>query len=372
MRSFLILVLVFTANLFAQDVDYKYDFSARVEHDVGQFYMKDSTYKESEYGRTTLSHEGSFYKKTYFYKLEGEASNKHGLKFKDNFIGYKYNLGYIDLDYKVKLGNIKVPFSLDSYAGEKASTFMESPLTNALTQTRKLGIEALSSNNYYNHRTNIFVGIFGNSMDDKRRTTQAQKIRKLVKTTYNYKPYKNQFVHFGASYLYSDINGDSLTYQQEAESDIIRMKYVSTSIADTKNTKNLSLEALYLYDSFHLQAEYIQSKIAALANSYSFNAYYAQVGYFLFGSTKDFERGTSTFTSKNIKNGDIELAFRYSFIDLNDKDKQGGTQKDYNFAANYYMTKNLKLMANYIIAAPSSSLYDGTFSLAQARLVMSF
>jgi len=96
------------------------------------------------------------------------------------------------------------------------------------------------------------------------------------------------------------------------------------------------------------------------------------VGYFLFGSSKKFKTSSSKFSSKNIKNGDIELGLRYSYIDLNDKDELGGTQKDYNLALNYHINKNIKLMTNYIVAYPSSDEYDGKFSLVQGRVAVSF
>ena len=369
MRFFLILSLIACANLFAQSLDYKYDFGARIEYDVGSFDMAKESYTEADLRRARLSHEGSFYKKTFFYETEIDLSDE--LEFKDNFLGYKNNLVFIDLDYRLKLGNIKVPFSFDSYAGSKNSSFMESPLIDTLTQSRKLGIEGLTSNRYKKHTVNTFIGIFRNSIDE-RRDDDIQKLRKVVKTSYSYKFAKNKLIHFGASYLHSDINGDKVTYKQEAESSIIKEKYVSTKVKDVDFSKDLSLEALYINNSFHLQAEYIQSKLEALSNNYSFNGYYAQVGYFLFGSSKAFKQRSSKFSSKKIKNGDVELGFRYSFIDLNDKDEQGGTQKDYNFAANWYINKNLKIMGNYIIACPSSDEYNGKFNIAQARAVISF
>ena len=369
MRIFLILCLVSCASLFAHDMDYKYDVSARVEYDTGRFVMSDETYNESKLRRARLSHDGSFYKKSFFYEVEVDVSDD--VEFKDNFIGFQNKLTLTDSDYRFKLGNIKVPFSFDAYTGSKNSSFMESPLTDVLTQSRKLGFEGLVSNTYENHRINAFFGILTNSIDEEREK-EAQKVREVAKVTYSYKFDKNKLVHFGASYLYSDVNGDKVTYKQEAESDIIRDKFVSTKVKNVNESKDLGIEALYIDDSFHFQAEYVQSKLDALSDDYIFSGYYAQVGYFLFGSTKDFKRKSSKFSSKGIKYGDVELAFRYSFIDLNDKDEQGGTQKDYNFAANWYISKNLKIMANYIIALPQSDDYDGRFQLAQARGILTF
>lgn len=374
MRFILLAIVAFSANSFAQDLDYDYDFNARIEYDTGYFNVADEDYKESGLRRARLSHKGSFYDKTIFYETEidlSELDEEDEVEFKDNYIGYKNTSDYLSLDYRYKLGNVKVPFSLDSYAGSKNSTFMESPLTDTMTQTRKLGIEGLVSKKIDDHRVNLFLGTFKNSIDENR-DDEIEKSRHAIKTTYSYEFDDNHLLHLGGSFIYSDINLDSITYKQESESYFIKDKYVSTKVKNVNSSKDISLEALYINNSFHMQAEYIQSRIDAQSDDYVFDGYYAQVGYFLFGGSKSFKRGSSKFSSKNIENGDVELGLRYSYINLNDKDEEGGTQKDYSLALNWYLNKNLKLMTNYVRAYPSSEDYDGVLNLVQARVVVTF
>lgn len=369
MKKNLILLLVLSANLFAQGLDYKYDFKARIEYDTAYLNLANEDYKEADLTKASLSHKGSFFNKTLFYKTSIEVSNE--LKFKDNYIAYKNKSDLLDSNYRFKFGNIKVPFSLDAYAGSKYSTFMESPLSDVLTQNRKLGLEALLSKKISKHRLSLFLGAFKNSIDEKK-DDDIEKTRYALKTTYSYQFSKNHLLYFASSFLYSDINNDKISYKQEAESSLIKEKYVSSKIKNVNNSKNLSVEALYINKSFHMQSEYIQSKIDAQKDNYIFNGHYAQIGYFLFGSSKSFKQSKATFSGRNIKKGDVELAFRYSFIDLNDKDERGGTQKDYNFAVNYYINKNLKFMTNYIKVYPRSSDYNGEFDLVQARIALTF
>ena len=153
MKKTLILSLICGANLFAEGLDYKYDFGVRLEYDVGIFNIDDGYYSESQLRRARLSHKGSFLDKTLFYEVEIDAANyaddgddtNDYIKYKDNYIGYKNKIKPMGLSYRFKVGNIKVPFSLDSYTNSKYSTFMESPLTDTLTQSRKIGIEGLFS-----------------------------------------------------------------------------------------------------------------------------------------------------------------------------------------------------------------------------------
>ena len=369
MKKKVILGLLCCANLFAQDLDYKYDFSGRLEYDIGHFDTASDSYKESDFRRARISHKGSFFDKTLFYKLAIDGSDD--IEFKDNYVGYKNKIDDLNFNYRLKLGNMKVPFSFDAYAGSKYSSFMESPLTDTLTQNRKVGIEALLSQKDKYQRANLYLGTFINSIDEQRDDDEGVS-RNVVKATYSYKFEKNHVIHVGSSFLYSDINGENVKYSQESESSLIQDKYISTKVKDVDNTKDLSLEALYINDSFHAQAEYVQSRVNASSNNYSFDGYYAQAGYFLFGSSKTFKQADSKFSGKNIIDNDVELAFRYSYLDLNDKDEQGGTQKDYNFALNWYINRNLKFMTNYIIAYPNSDDYDGALSLVQARVALTF
>lgn len=376
MKKILIAVLLTSMSIFAQDLDYKYDFSGRFEYDIGQVELANDKYNESELRRAKLSHDGSFYDKSLFYEVEVDLANyanddeeNDEIEYKDIFLGYQNKSDW--LEYRVKMGNIKVPFSFDFYSGSKYSAFMESPLTDTFTQSRKLGIETLLSKKIDNQRVNLFLGAFKNSIDEENEN-EEQKTRYALRGTYDYKFSKNHLLHFGASYLYSDIDGDNVKYKQDAESNLVQEKYVSTNVKNVNTTQDVSIEALYINNSFNFQSEYMQSNVDAQSDTYTFDGYYAQAGYFLFGSSKKFKPSTSKFSSKNIKNNEVELAFRYSYIDLNDKDELGGTQKDYNFAVNWYINKNLKLMGNYVMAYPDSDKYNGDFNVLQARAVLSF
>jgi len=377
MKKILIGSFASSVILFAQGIDYKYDFNARIEYDIGNFNITDDKYSESKVRRARVSHKGAFFDKKLFYEIEVDGANylnsdeDNELEFKDNYIGYKNKSKYLDLSYRFKVGNTKVPFSLDSYSGSRYSSFMESPLTDTFTQNRKLGIEGLFSKKVNNHKVNLFLGAFKNSIDEKR-DDDIDKIRKAIKTTYSYKFSKNHLLHFGGSYLYSKINDDNIKYSQEAESNLILHKYISTKVKNVDTTKDTELELLYIKNSFHFQAEYIQSKVNTDVDDYSFSGYYAQVGYFLFGSSKNFKTTNSKFSGKKMNNKDVELALRYSKIDLNDKDEQGGVQKDYNLGVNWYFNKNIKLMSNYIIAYPKSDEYNGKFRILQGRIAISF
>jgi phosphate-selective porin OprO/OprP len=73
------------------------------------------------------------------------------------------------------------------------------------------------------------------------------------------------------------------------------------------------------------------------------------------------------------KDGSVEVAFRYSYLNLNDKDEHGGMQTDYTYGLNWYISKELKVMANYIVAKPKETdEYDGLLQIVQARILFAF
>jgi phosphate-selective porin OprO/OprP len=48
------------------------------------------------------------------------------------------------------------------------------------------------------------------------------------------------------------------------------------------------------------------------------------------------------------KYGEVELAVRYSMLDLTDGTIRGGTEKNISLGINWYLSRHMRLMANYI------------------------
>ncbi|MDQ7066882.1 MAG: porin [Sulfurimonas sp.] len=74
------------------------------------------------------------------------------------------------------------------------------------------------------------------------------------------------------------------------------------------------------------------------------------------------------------RDGALELAVRYSYINLNDQDEDNnGEQTDYTLGVNWYINDEIKLMLNYIVAEPlGTKLYNGRLHVLQTRILFSF
>lgn len=353
------------------DWDYRYGFGANLTYDIAYI---DTAYpgKYSDMGwrRVRLSHEGSFFDKDLFYEIE--YSFLEGNHYKDLYVGYEGKIKDLKLKYRIKAGNIKPPFGLEGYSSSKYNTFMENSLLDPFYEDRKLGVELLLHRGKKDHQFNLFLAYLTNSIDEREVIDiDAGFINRLYgRFTYCYEIDKNHLLSTGFSFMNATMNDASIRYNQKAESDWIHDNYVSTRVKHIESITNFGLEALYIYKRLGLQAEYIQSTMHAL-NDYTFKGYYLQASYFLTKDKKRFNQNTSTIARIKTK-GALELAARYSYLNLNDKDELGGTQRDYNFGLNYYINNEFKAMINYVVAEPKSDRYDGRLQLIQGRLQYAF
>jgi phosphate-selective porin OprO/OprP len=250
---------------------------------------------------------------------------------------------------------------------------MERALTDAYADRRKVGGEVLLRKKIDNNHLNIFFDVFSNSIDE-RRDTDIDHPGYSTRAVYAYKAKKYKLFSLGGAYMYQNYNGDSIKYNQSAESDLIYNKYVSVKIRNVESVEKSNVESAIVYDKLSLQGEYSTTNVQTDINDYNFNGYYAQASYFLLGKGRRYKTETSTFGKINPNNDTaLEVAFRYSYINLNDKDEHGGEQTDYNFGVNWYITREFKWMFNYIMAYPNDTDdYDGLLQIWQMRLLFAF
>ena len=101
---------------------------------------------------------------------------------------------------------------------------------------------------------------------------------------------------------------------------------------------------------------------------------YAQVGYFLTGEHRPYDRKAGAidrvkpfenFFRVGLPNGERctgwgawEVAGRFSYLQLNDNDVHGGTIADYTAGVNWYWNPYIKMVFNYIHSQSSSAMFQ--------------
>jgi len=126
----------------------------------------------------------------------------------------------------------------------------------------------------------------------------------------------------------------------------------------------LGLETVLINVPFSLQGEFIQAFVD-MKNASSpgyFEGFYVTASYFLTGEHRNYNKsfanfsGTKTHDYFSIKNGTfgaLEIAARYSYLDLNSKGVYGGVLSDITLGLNWYLNNNMKVMTNYVHAHPN-------------------
>ncbi len=359
--------------------DYKYRFGAQFSYDVAYIDTADKSYFANEWRRVRIYHRGSFFDAKLFYEMEYSfTGNNH---YKDNFVGYQDSLKLLDTDYRVKVGNLKIPFSLDSYSSSKNITFMERALTDAFAETRKVGVELLLHKKIGTSYINLFGAGFANSIDQRVRD-EVNQPGFATRFTFAQKFSKQHLLSIGGAYYRADMRGESVKFNESAGSKLMNKKYISASVKKVDILSKKNIEALYIYKNYSLQGEYTLASLDAVNKNdfnklshYNFYGFYLQGSYFPIGVGRKYKFSNATLGKIKPKSeGALEFALRYSYLNLNDGDEDNnGMQSDYNFAINWYMSREVRFMFNYIVSYPQKTKeYDGMLQIAQARVLFAF
>ena len=351
--------------------DYRYAFGSQISYDFAYISEEDANYKDRGLRRFRIWHDGSFFDTKLFYELEYSfTGNSH---YKDLYIGYKDKVKSLDSAYRVKLGNIKIPFSLEKYTSSKYNTFMERALNDTFSISRKVGVEILYNQKIDSMMLNFFGAYFTNSVDE-RKDDEVSQPGFSTRVTLANKFDKREILHFGFGLKTQQHKGENVKFKQGAESNWIKNKYVSVKIKDVDSSISKNIEMMYINNKYYFQSEFTMEDLTARKGKYSFYGYYLQGSYFLLGRGKRFKMATSTMSKvKPKRDGALELAVRYSYINLNDPKKSGGEQQDVTLGVNWYIDDKLKISSDYIIANPKETdEYDGIFQLWQARVLFFF
>jgi phosphate-selective porin OprO/OprP len=142
-------------------------------------------------------------------------------------------------------------------------------------------------------------------------------------------------------------------------------QFVDTGTFKAESESRWGLEAAGVFGPFHAQAEWISvctNGIHGLSDGtlvdsdgHDFDAKYVQVGYFLTGETREYDKAGARFDRIKVKKhygdggyGAFEVAARWSSVDLNDGEIEGGELTDWTFGVNWYLNPNTRIMLNFI------------------------
>jgi len=280
----------------------------------------------------------------------------------------------------IRFGHFKEPLGLELLTSSKYITMIERSLTNPLFPERNTGL--MLFNTVANERMTWSAGYFFPS--DKFGEYLGHKYHITGRLTglpiYDSES-KYRVLHLGAGYTYQFQNNEEYVLKSRPESHLIPT-LVLAEIDHAKAVNQLSGELALVLGPFHIQTEYVASVAKTTPDSelqkesYYFQAYHGIISWFITGEHKNYLTKDAAFgrvkPKKNFGSegaGAFELAFRYSNIDLDDTDVNGGYMSNATLGLNWYLNPATRFMFNYVFANIRDT---GTASIILVRFQVDF
>jgi len=180
----------------------------------------------------------------------------------------------------------------------------------------------------------------------------------------------SRYLHVGASARYAGADLGVVRLRGKAESDVTS-NYVDTGNIPASNQKEFALEALWTRDGYSILTEYVRSQVNAtqVANP-SFDGFYITASWFITGDHRPYDRNVG-FARRPIPRrrwGAVELAARYSRLDLDNKSVHGGLMNKGLLDVNWFMNRRMKLGVSGGFANLDRAGLNGFTSILQTRI----
>jgi phosphate-selective porin OprO/OprP len=263
----------------------------------------------------------------------------------------------------VNAGNFKESISLERNTTSRYVTFLERPVSiNALIPDRNLGVQA-------SYHWPLVIGLAGIHFQDMEEAGMVSTREdnntnfgqnegysatgKLI--AHQLTADKRAGLHVGIASSYRTPKNDdvlnTVRFSARTASSINRKKYLDTDrITNVDHHTLENLEFAAFLGGVKAQTEFTRATVTRKDTlpSVTFNGMYATASVMLFGGKYRYNTNDGEFTQPTRGNrwGDLELAVRYEYVDLTDKDITGGSGEATLIGLTYHANSNVKLMFN--------------------------
>jgi len=323
------------------DGDFSLRLGGRVHADAAWFsddsddVLNDDS-RDAEFRRARLFVSGKVLE-DWRYRFEYDFAADDDYRIKAAWVGYN---GF--KPFTIRAGNVLEPFSLEAMTSSNNITFMERALPKAFTQNYKLGILMNTYGDNWTAAAGLFDGNIQNGSNDgwgvAARVTGAP-----VRS-------KRRLLHIGAALEYRE--PDEVNYSTRPEANLADRLTRTGTLHDVDNTITAGLESAAVYNSFSLQGEYMQVSVERnkQRSEPDFSGWYVYGSWFATGEYRRYNAKKGAFKQIRPKSryGALEIAARYSEIDLEDENITGGEEDNITLGVNWYLNRNIRFMANHI------------------------
>ncbi len=313
---------------------------------------------------------------TGIYCLELDFGTPEIPTFRDTFLGFE-DLPWLQT---LLIGNQKRPLGLDAWNSNTNVIFMERPLpvTAFNPNFRRIGIQSYgyTEDESVNWQFGIFessdIKSVGRYLGDN---LQLCSITRLASTPwYDETSDGRGYFHLGIANMVSSADGNATatsSHQNQARFSTRPELRTSSQWLDTGSLTGatgydtLGLETVLNIGSWQFTGEYLDTWVNRQADAnLFFDGGYVQAAYFLTGEHEPWDRKTGRlsrvkpfepFFLVNDWRGNVtsglgawQLAARYSYLSLSDKDIHGGREQNVALALNWYWTSHSKVLFDVV------------------------
>ncbi|MCB2208550.1 MAG: hypothetical protein KQH67_09675 [Bacteroidetes bacterium] len=364
----------------SDDGDFKIKMGGRIQYDIMFINQDDSLNTNytaengSEIRRARLYTSGSLFSNVKFKLQVDFAPAKVVLK--DIYL----TITKIPIVGNFQAGNFKQPFGMEMLTSSNTITEMERPLTNQFDHDRDLGV--MLFNDYLDGRIAWQAGYFVPSNNLGKYTGEKYQITgrvSILPVYYTDNGYKVLHIDLAYSYHFDNQEESAITVKPEAH---LAPSYLKLNVDALKDQHQVNGGLAMIIGPLALQGAYTfaimnPANISTLKErQYYFDAYFATISWFITGEHKNFSQSRTAFDmikpKKNLGKGgagSFELSLRYSSIDFNYFDIQGGTLNDITVGLNWYVNPAVRYTLNYINANVKNL---GRANILQMRFQVAF
>lgn len=299
------------------------------------------------------------------YKLQLAFENADRIRFRDVFFTIK-ELPYLG---QVRLGQYKEPFSLEQLISTNHITFMERSLADVFAPARRVGVMVFDQSE--SQRITWAIGAFKDQIADDPPAYHDDHGATALTMRYTFLPWYDEatsgrgLLHTGIGYSFRDAAENRVRFRQRPQAHLSEMVVNTDWIDNVEDYQLLGAELALVYGPFSVQWEYFLSAVNRNhASDPNFHGVYVYASYFLTGEHRPYRLSEGTFGRvKPFENffrvrdadgyvqmgkGAWEVAYRYSYLDLDDAGIVGGRASDHTIGLSWYLNPYARLMWNYV------------------------
>lgn len=251
-------------------------------------------------------------------------------------------------ELEIKGGNFTVPFAMEDLQSSNRILLIERSLANALAPGFGLGAGV----QYSRRNFTLSAGYFGDALDNEDDRADERGEGFAGRVTAAPINGKGNLAHFGAAVERRTFgSGDVTRFQTNPGSALAPTLLATGNIIDPDTLTNFGGEVALSRGPFLVQGQYVATKLTRIASpTLDFDGWYVQAGWLVTGQRYDYSRRAGIITGVDLSrgNGAVELAARYSALNLTDSGFARGQGRTITLGANWYLNENVRVMANYV------------------------